>query len=175
MADTSSPAPKARSPLWIRILLVASLALNVTIVGIVGGAVLRGGGGPVDAAPGGDFRLFVSAMPDEHRKAMRRAFFEQLAFLRERRTEMFERRAQMIALLREAELDEGALRALMEAQQAGWVDLGRRGQVLIFERVQMMTPQDRAQFADNLEKAPRRRDGRWDRDHGPRPPRDGDR
>ncbi|MHA3915546.1 periplasmic heavy metal sensor [Halovulum sp. GXIMD14793] len=164
MAGTDNPGAKAQCPAWMRWLLVVSLALNLAGIGLLGGAALRKPPQAVEVpSPNAEFQLYVSAMPGEHRKAIRRAFYEKLESMRPHRQEMLERRSQVIALLRQAEFDQAALGAMMEAQHAGWTEIGRWGRVLILEQIEVMTPQDRSRLADNLEKSPNRRDHRWDR------------
>ena len=43
MTETLEP-PKPRTPKWVRVLLALSLALNLLIIGLVGGAMVRFGG-----------------------------------------------------------------------------------------------------------------------------------
>ncbi|SDX48797.1 periplasmic heavy metal sensor [Roseicitreum antarcticum] len=84
--ETQKPA----APRWMRIVLVVSLALNLGVAGVMGGAVLRWGGadGPPrvgqNAVPGDlSFRTAVSALPEADRRDMRENLRRQFRLSRE--------------------------------------------------------------------------------------------
>lgn len=81
--NTEMPKPTGTArtaPRWMRVTLVVSLALNLGVAGVVGGAALRWGGVPDGRAahfsttvPGDlSFRAVIAALPDADRQALRR-------------------------------------------------------------------------------------------------------
>ncbi len=75
---TAAPAPKRRTPRWLWALLILSLALNLLIIGIIGGslwAVRRGGYWDAPLFMERTHR-FMRGLPDE-RRAQVRAIFAQ--------------------------------------------------------------------------------------------------
>ncbi len=68
MTDTMTSAPRPRWS-WMKWLLVGSLALNVLIVGVVVGALARGGPGGGRGSPQ-NLIGYVSSMPSERRQLL---------------------------------------------------------------------------------------------------------
>lgn len=164
----TDPVPPAPSPVaapgrWIRVALALSLALNLLVVGISVGAVLRGG-----PAPGGrDFGLgpLSEALSREDRKALRAAFLDRHPDIRAERRAIRAQFDDLLAVLRADPFDPTALDAALEAIAQRNSDLLDTGRGLVAERLKAMDAEDRAKFADRLERNLRklgRRDGRED-------------
>jgi len=158
----SEDTPKTHR--WQRILLVASLALNLAIVGIVAGVAL--GGGPKDRMQRFDLTVgpLTRAMEDDRRDAVRRALRDSGAFRPADRTNI---RADFVALLdtlRSQDFDESAFRDVLTRQQQRL----RGGQTAVMDavtdQIKDMSEAERAAFADrleeNLRRGPRPRDTR---------------
>ena len=109
----NSVNPPRRSPLWMRILLGVSLALNLAVVGLAVGASLRliGPGGPPPHSFGG---ALIRAMPAEDRKAIGRQARAHIG-----RSGHKADSAQLIAALRATPYDQSVVVELLEAQAAG--------------------------------------------------------
>jgi uncharacterized membrane protein len=168
MSD-QTPQPKAPMRRSLRILLFASLAANLVIVGLVAGAVL-GGGKPNDKPPrDADFMgAFTRALPDEDRRAIGRTIREhhrKSGFSREAARREFQ---SVLELLRTTPFDQEALTSLMEQQAQTTFD--RRKAALTFwaDRIAAMTDAERLDYADQIEaqikraprdKSPRKGDG----------------
>lgn len=165
MTDPVSPAPSpvAAPGRWIRVALALSLALNLLVVGISVGAMLRGG-----PAPGGrDFGLgpLSEALSREDRKALRAAFLHRHPDIRAERRAIRAQFDDLLAVLRADPFDPVALDAALEAIAQRNSDLLDTGRGLVAERLKAMDTEDRANFADRLERNLRklgRRDGRED-------------
>ncbi|MCW1951168.1 MAG: periplasmic heavy metal sensor [Octadecabacter sp.] len=137
-------------------LLIASLALNLLVVGVVAGAVFNGGG------PGGPQRIDLTvgpltrAMDGERRDAVRDALRESGAFQRRDRSAIREDMQVLLATLRADVFDEAAFREALSRQRARL----QSGQSAVLEavtaQIEDMGPEERAAFADRLEAQARR-------------------
>lgn len=165
MTDLPPPAAKTRSPLWMRILLAVSLTLNLAVLGMVGGAVLRSHDGrhPLPVRDLG-FGAFDGALSPEDRQELRRAFVDEGPDFRGARRAMRQDFSEILAALRADPFDPGALQAVLDRQNARGAEFFAFGQKLIFDRIAGMEPEARRAFADRLEQNLTRKHGRGDRD-----------
>ncbi len=153
-----------RTPRWIKITLFVSIALNLIVIGLIGGTILRGPFAMPLVGPAGEFGVFQRAMPGEARNALRKALYDNRADFRSKRRELVAMRVELIEVLRTEPFDAARLDDIMSRQKAFWEELGSTAQHLMGEQIAAMTPDERAQFADNLEewmkRPPRSRDAR---------------
>jgi len=155
MSDQNSTRPVSATPRGVKIALALSVALNLAVAGLAVGAWL--GDGPHRGMPRDmSFGPFSEALDSDDRRALRKALLARLGEFRGQREAA---RAEFQALLTalradpfEAEALKTALAAL-EARNAERLDLGRS---LIEARLIEMTPEERAAFADRLEKGLKR-------------------
>lgn len=142
----------------VKIALALSVALNLAVAGLAVGAWL--GHGPRQGMPRDmSFGPFSEALDDTDRKAIRRALLERLGEFREQREAARTEFETLLAALRADPFDPGALKvalAALEARNAERLELGRS---LIETRLIEMSPEERAAFADRLEKGLRRGKG----------------
>ncbi|MEP1389637.1 MAG: periplasmic heavy metal sensor [Yoonia sp.] len=159
--------PKQAKPgrVW-RIVLVTSLAINLLILGLVGGAYLRSGGTPPGAF---DVRLgpLTAALPPKDR----REIGDQLrrgpgkpGLSRLERRQAFE---DLILVLESQPFDPEALSRIFQIQQERQFELQGRALAAFVVRVTNMTLEERAAFAGRLRENSERRGNRDDQ----RPPR----
>jgi uncharacterized membrane protein len=150
---TVTPPPAATAPRWMKIALTLSLAANLGVAGLVGGAFLHGagdGGRPMVRDIG--FGPFSEALSPEDRRALRQAYMRDGGDRpREMRQQMRAEMGSLLATLRQDPLGEAGLRAAFAEFQARGQDRLALGQRLLTDRIIAMTPQERAQFADRLE------------------------
>ncbi len=145
-AGTTSPGRGLRTALAV------SVALNLAVLGVIGGAWLshdrsRMGGGPRDLG----FGQFTEALTPENRADLRRRFLAQApGFLAERRA-MRAGLQTIITTLRADPFDPAALDAAMAAQAAGLQGRIATGQALLYDFLVDQSPADRRAFADRLE------------------------
>jgi uncharacterized membrane protein len=151
--DTTA-APPARPRRLVRWALAISLALNLLIVGLVLGAVFgRDRDGRRDSALEDiGFNPFVAALPASERLALGRALVDRAGDFRQNREALRGEFDRLIALLRAEPFDLEAVRASVEAQQARLKERQDLGRDLLFERLAAMTSEQRAAFADALER-----------------------
>ena len=140
----------------LRIALALSVAVNLLIVGLVAGAVLREGGPRGRMMGDLEFGPFTEALTREDRAALRQAFVQRMPDMRDMRRQMRADFAGLLAALRAEPFDAAALRAVMAGQSARMAERLAVGQDLLLERLEAMTPQARGAFADRLEERLRR-------------------
>ncbi|MDH3262384.1 MAG: periplasmic heavy metal sensor [Paracoccaceae bacterium] len=140
------------APLWMRLLLFASLALNLLVVGIVVGAIASRRA-PDSVAPPRDpaSALYFRALPGDHRDA----FEAGLRRDRERfgidREALNAEVAATLQVLRADPFEPAALAERIALQRRGLADRTAAGDRLLVERVAAMTPEEREAYADRLE------------------------
>ncbi|APO87104.1 periplasmic heavy metal sensor [Marivivens sp. JLT3646] len=144
--------PKSRMRLGLRILLIASLALNVMIVGVVAGGIMKGR----SPGPFGGFDMtigpFAEALGDDDRRAIR-------AELRDRRDIRPPRYEDRIAAMegfldsvRAENFDPSAIEAMFAEQRARASNAMEAGQQALLNRITAMDNDERARFAERLER-----------------------
>jgi uncharacterized membrane protein len=157
MSEPNSTSPVSATPRGVKIALALSVALNLGVAGLAVGAWL--GDGPHRGMPRDmSFGPFSEALDDDDRKAIRKALLSRLGEFREQRDAARAEFEALLVALRADPFDAGALKtalAALEARNAERLELGRS---LIETRLIEMTPQERAAFADRLEKGLKHRD-----------------
>ena len=153
LRDTSSGLPPTSRKL--KIALAISVALNLIVAGLVGGAWLADSphkGMPRDMS----FGPFNEALSWKDRQALRAALSERSGEFRKARDAARAEFDTLILLLRADPFDAAALKvalAAIQSRSAERLDLGRS---LIESRLLEMSVADRLSFADRLEKGLRK-------------------
>lgn len=166
MTDLPPIDPKTRAPRWMRWTLIASLALNLAVAGVIVGAAVNRMSGDGPRPPSVrtlDLGAYSAALSPEDRRALRAAFRAEWPGLRQMRTSQAETTAAILAALRADPFDAAAVRARLADQQTRMAEGLNLGQRLLLDRLQAMTPAERAAFADRLEDRltrPRHHNGR---------------
>lgn len=151
--DTGTP-PRAGAPRWMQILLVASLAVNLLVLGALAGSALMGGG----RWHGSDHHTgpMARALSDEDRRIlrerMRSARSEGQGGHRAHRAAL----EQLLTQLRATPYDGAAVEAQLRAVRGHFMERMERGQALLATRFAEMSPAERAAYADRLEAALRK-------------------
>lgn len=139
----------------VKIALALSVALNLAVAGLAVGAWL--GHGPRQGMPRDmSFGPFSEALNDTDRKAIRRALLERLGEFREQREAARAEFETLLATLRADPFDPQALKAALAALEARNAERLELGRTLIETRLIEMSPEERADFADRLEKGLRK-------------------
>jgi hypothetical protein len=163
--ETSPPpgnaaAPAAGTPLWMRVLLVVSLALNLLVAGVVIGDIATGGDHgrgprPVEMTLG----PFARAMDTQDRQAILgslRGNPELRPLSRDQRAAAF---GEILATLRAEPFDRPRAEAALSAQAERIQGLEHAVQGALLDRLAAMSADQRTAFADRLEA---------ELEHGPR-------
>lgn len=158
------PKPPFR---WGRVVLFVSLALNLAVAGVVGGAVLgRFGHDRNDlAARDIGFGLFTEALTPQDRKALRGAYAQARPDMRAERQKMRNDLRTILSALRAEPFDVTVLQTALDTGSARIEARQAQGQVVVLDYLQKMSQPDRAALADRLEDSLKRRD------RSPKPPR----
>lgn len=159
---TETPVPGRRR--WVQVLLAASLTVNVLVLSVVAGAVLRDGH---DGKDGRDRRKppsaersmlreggltpFFDAMSPEARERMAEAFRAEGGVAKPDKAELAADFRDFISILRAEPFDPAALGAVLETQHARVETRILTGRRVLVEQIEAMEPVERAGFADALE------------------------
>ncbi len=136
---------------WVRVLLFASLAFNLAVVGLVAGFVLNG-----PPKPRGErhdpvlpyTRAFDEDQQREVRRALRRSFAGDGKRSREGYLSDYE---SALELLRTEPYDAARVSELLSAQAARGVRVRQRGQEVLSSYLAGMSADERRAYADRLE------------------------
>lgn len=165
MDTTQSEGPPAKALVQrrgLKIALAVSVALNLAVAGLVGGAMLHdsGEGGRGDNMTRDlGFGLFDGALQSQDRDNLRRAIQERFDDLRAARQQMQSDAQAILAALKATPFDPAALSAAMDAQTK---HLGARldfGNSVVRDFLLALPDEARLAFADRLEQRMRRRSG----------------
>lgn len=153
MRDTQ-PTPKGPngSSRWMRVLLVASLALNLLIIGVFLGAMFIGGGHHGHHAPGLD-RVggpLTRALGPDDRRAIGRQMRQAYQDGRPGRAQQKAAFDAVITALQQEPFDRAEVDARMQDMRSFVQARLALGQTLLLDRLEQMTPSDRAAYAERL-------------------------
>lgn len=154
-ASSQAGGSTGRSPRWMRWLLFGSLALNLAVVGIVAGGVLRHGGPDRNGPPRGrDFIApYTSAFSDSQRRELGRELFASFERKRgdARPPAPFRAYRETLELLRAEPFDRAGFEQVLSAQDARAAERQKMGQQVLVDYVSGLSPDERAAYANRLE------------------------
>ena len=145
------PAPMRRS---MRYVLIASLAVNLLVLGLVAGAVIRGPDG-FRAPRGVDLALgpIVAALAPEDRDAIRAELRQREALQLRPRRDRDALIAALLLALRAEPFDPAATQAALNVPRDRALAVQQAVQQSLLARITAMTPAGRLAFADRLSDA----------------------
>lgn len=148
MGDRSKP----KAPLWMRVSLLVSLAVNVLILAAVIGFVFFGGSDRHADRNRSDFAsLYTRALSDADRRALRRDFVSGLERQgRDRGAFLGDMRATL-DVLRATPFDPQAFVAAMAEQSERRARREEMGRQALANRIAAMSEEDRRAYADRIE------------------------
>lgn len=167
---------KGRTRRWTRILLIGSVALNVLIIGVVGGAAIAIKGDGDRPAPTDRFgAAHIKALSFEDKRAVGRAIRKAY------RSAEIDHHAdqanykEALAVLRSTPFDETAMVELVTRLDMASEQRRELARDVFLAQILSMTDAERAAYADRLEevleRGPRGKDGRPPKNGKPRPPK----
>lgn len=160
---SNDTAPRTGTPLWIKITLAASLAVNLLIVGaILGTVAARDGFG--DRRTGNRFDgtrelgplPFVAALEPKDRRALGRALLQQAEPLRQNREMLRSRFEALLGALRADEFDRATVSGLIAEQRGLAVNRQEIGERILLDHLEGLSRADRLAYAERLDKSLRR-------------------
>ena len=152
---TETPAPRRRR--WLVPLLVVSLALNLLVAGAILGRSFspeahRGKdrvAGPLRSVVG---EPFVRALSREDRQALLADIRREGPRIRKNRESLRDQVEAFLAALRSDPFEPDVVRRLLEDQRSVAQSRQELGEVLLLNRLSAMSDDERAAYADRLEK-----------------------
>lgn len=159
MSEQSTPQAKG-TPRWIKIALIVSVAVNLGVAGVIGGAALRAPEiqrNNLEAPEG--VAMLARAMPPEHQRELRQNLRERRSDLRPDREELRNLRDRFIVALRAEPFDIDAVNAVFADQRAMLSKLTAAGHTSVIEQIEKMSPRDRERYIRRLlgdDRPPRR-------------------
>lgn len=164
MSDHTPQAanPEPRKPRrWMRVVLVASLTLNLLVLGLVVGAKISGHRGEGFDHRGPDrgairdlgFGPIAKALDRKDRREIGRAFKRESGSFKENRAVLERNFEALLQMLRSETFDAAAFEETMSLQAERLQKRGETLRRLLVERIDAMSADDRKKFADRLESA----------------------
>ena len=96
------------------------------------------------------------ALPKEHRDALREQLVSRRGELRANRAAIKEMRGQMIEALQAEPFDIAVIEDILQRQRERFLALGVLAHSALLERIEMLTPEERAIYVKALKRQPRR-------------------
>lgn len=156
MDDRTEQAPRTGAPRWMRWLLLASLALNLLVVGVVAGFAIKGGPDGRKGPPGG-MGAMHRALSDAERADLKRRMIREFRGRTEEREAVREELAALVELLRAEPFDASAATERMAQVRTVFDGRVASAQALLVGYWSEMSAAGRAAYADRLEQEMQRR------------------
>jgi uncharacterized membrane protein len=151
MTHAPDTAPTPATSKTLRWVLVASLALNLAVGGMMLGAVLKGGPGGRDMLRDMGFGPYDAALLPRDRDTLRKALRQKSGDLKANRAMAGADLVAVVSSLRASPFDPAALAAAMAAQQDHLSARMQLGTEAMRAFLVSLAPQERLAFADRLE------------------------
>jgi len=150
---------KSGMKLWLKLLLAASLALNLAVIGIAAGAAWRFSGKDRHwQRPPSVGAMIFRELDRDTRKALRQqAGGDHGSYFKRRHAEG----EAVIAALRSESFDGSALLTMLRGQADARHAFHTSVQEAWVRQLEAMTPEERAAFADRMEERMQRRGKHW--------------
>lgn len=150
MTDRAPDAGPAavRQSRWIKIALVASVALNLLILGTIGGSIWAVRHGPQFAArySGPHLLGFTRTLPEDRRFEIWKVTRKEMRALRPKRKELRRARAEAREILAAEPFDKEKFAEAQARVFEVQTELRREAQSLFLSIAEVLTPQERVAF-----------------------------
>jgi uncharacterized membrane protein len=155
------PEPPRRSGRGVKIALAVSLALNLAVAGLVGGAILgRSGPGEAPAIRALGLGPFALALPRERRDEVRGRIEADMPRLRAERSEIGRSLREVQRALLAEPFDRAAAAQALARSREATLALQSAGHAALLDTLEAMSAEERAALAQGLGRALRRMGGR---------------
>ena len=160
------PIDRPKRRIWLRALFAVSLALNLLVVGLATGAVLRHGGlrdGAEGRRPPPSLgAVMYRALPRDERHALREASVEggDGARVKASRGDSV---ARMVSLLRAPDFDDVAVSQILAEERMRREDWADRAESNLMRVVAGMSAAERQAFADRMEDVAHKRGKKFEK------------
>ncbi len=136
---------------WIKIALIVSVAANLGIAGVIGGAALRAPEierNNLEAPEG--VAMLARAMPQAHQRELREGLRDRRGDLRPDREELRSLRDRFVVALRAEPFDIDVVNEVFADQRVILSNLTAAGHDSVIEQIEKMTPRDRELYIRRL-------------------------
>lgn len=159
IGTSENSSVKRRTPRWLWIILIISLALNLLIMGAVGGAWVRYGkwAGPFGSWKG---HHLMRGLPEVRREQVSAILEKHRQILRPMRKEVHSAWLDVAGALKERNVDEQKLRNAMAQAQSAEAAARQRLVPMILEVAEVLTLEERRKFVERFQ---HRRNRYWHR------------
>ena len=145
-------APQAKDTArWVKVALIVSVAVNLGIAGVIGGAALRAPEiqrNNIQAPEG--VAMLARAMPPTHQRELRKGLRDHRDDLRPDREELRNLRDRFVDALRAEPFDIDAVNAVFAEQRVMLSNITAAGHDSVIEQIEKMSPQDREKYIRRL-------------------------
>lgn len=150
--ETPQPATATKRPgRWLKVALIASLALNLLIVGGLAGLALGGGPDRRTGSTRDAVLPYTRALSSEDRRALRQGFQRQEGGGGARAGAIMNSYQEALRLLRSDPFDAGAFDAVMQQQGEAAQTRQVQGRQLLTQYLSNLPQEARRAYADRLE------------------------
>lgn len=169
MSDTPDRPGWHSAPGWMKLMLVASLALNLIVAGLIGGNALRHWSEPsyanIEAEPGLDRRQtrLLRMVPEPARPQAREILLSRTDEIDRARKGMREAHMAFIEAIRAQPLELERLEAALARRHAASAEFWQIGMEQMVEIARALEPAQRVELADRFEERTRRWMAKWQR------------
>ena len=139
---------KPRNP-W-KILFGISLALNLLIVGAIGGAILRVGKGPMAKHHASGF-LYMRALNFEDKKSLRKELYKNKNTRKIGRAKEHSSYSSAVKILKKDPFDRKAFEELLDQQTKFSKSSQRSARLALVAQIAKMTKEERSIYSERLE------------------------
>jgi len=138
-------------PRWVKLLLIASLALNVAIGGAILGAALRGTppSGAAGSPPDG-ISIIARAMPPAYQSQLRQYLRDTRTVLQPDRRVLLGLGRRLVLALEAEPFEPETIRAIFADQRNMLDNIQKAGHEALLKQIVKMTPAERTAFARKL-------------------------
>ena len=139
---------KPRNP-W-KILFGISLAINLLIVGAIGGAILRVGKGPMAKHHASGF-LYMRALNFEDKKSLRKELYKNKNTRKIGRAKEHSSYSSAVKILKKDPFDRKAFEELLDQQTKFSKSSQRSARLALVAQIAKMTKEERSIYSERLE------------------------